>query len=159
MGYKRPKQNMKKLHLVLIMIIALGATSCKSISSTASYQDPTNILRTATVADLDVADEKITFTYEPSLAVRRGGDKNVIKTAVQEALRINGEGDVLVGLEYITVEKFTILPFVSKIKQITISGRPATYKNFHSLSDDVWAPTKLYPDNVEHKNNNILIRR
>ena len=149
---------MKKLKLFLLLIVASIVTSCR-ISSTATYQDPINILRTVTVADLDIADEKVIFVYRPSLAVRMGGDDNVIKTAVQEALRLNGAGDVLIGLEYITVEQWTILPFVSRIREITVSGRPAKYTNFHSLDDNIWAPTKLYPDNISEKNNNIFIKR
>ena len=150
---------MKKIPFLTLLIAIFALTSCNSIRTSATYQDPTNILRTATVADLDVSDTKITFTFKPSFAVRRGGDKNVIKAAVQEALRINGGGDVLVGMEYITVSKITILPFVSRIREVTVTGRPAKYTNFHSLGDGVWGNTPLYPCCVSEKSNNILINR
>jgi hypothetical protein len=126
-------------------------TSCKTIHSTAEYKDPTTFLRNVTVADLEVSRDRISFTYEPSREVRRGGDQNVIKAAIREALRVNGGGDVLVDLEYITISKFSIKFFYSAIRQITVSGYPAKYTNFHSLNDSIWAPTKLYPDEIRER--------
>jgi hypothetical protein len=126
-------------------------TSCKTIHSTAEYKDPTTFLRNVTVADLEVSRDRISFTYEPSREVRRGGDQNVIKAAIREALRVNGGGDVLVDLEYITISKFSIKFFCSAIRQITVSGYPAKYTNFHSLNDSIWAPTKLYPDEIRER--------
>ena len=90
---------MKKSSLLLLILLAVAATSCKTIRSTAEYKDPTTFLRNATVADLDVADTRISFTFVPSRQVRRGGDYNVIKAAIREALRLNGGGDVLVDLD------------------------------------------------------------
>ena len=127
--------------------MAICATSCKTAFSTAEYKDPTTFLRNVTSADLDVANERISFTFQPSKQVRRGGSDNVIKAAIREALRVNGGGDVLVDLEYITLEKPSL--FLSPIREITVSGYPAKYKNFHSLDDSIWAPTKLYPDNIK----------
>lgn len=141
---------MKKILFLSLIFIALTATSCKAILATAEYKDPTTFLRNVTVADLDVADERISFTFVPSRDVRRGGNQNVIKAAIREALRVNGGGDVLVDLEYITViSTYLILPWLSPISEITVSGYPAKYKNFHSLDDSIWAPTKLYPDNIK----------
>ena len=78
---------MKKSYLFLLLVFVFAISSCKSIRSTATYQDPTNTLRTVTVADLEVSDTRIAYTYKPSFAVRLGGSQNVIKTAVLEALR------------------------------------------------------------------------
>ena len=141
---------MKKILFLSLMFVALATTSCKTILATAEYKDPTTVLRNVTVADLDVADERISFTFVPSYKVRRGGSQNVIKAAIREALRINGGGDVLIDLEYITVnDPYFIKPWLSPISEITVSGYPAKYKNFHSLDDSIWAPTKLYPDNIK----------
>lgn len=144
---------MKKALCPLFVGFALCMTSCKTIHSTAEYKDPTTFLRNVTVADLEVSRDRISFTYEPSREVRRGGDQNVIKAAIREALRVNGGGDVLVDLEYITVSKFSIKFFYSRsaIRQITVSGYPAKYTNFHSLNDSIWAPTKLYPDEIRER--------
>lgn len=143
---------MKKTLCLLLILVAVCTTSCKTIHSTGEYKQPTTFLRNATVADLDVSDTRISFTFQPSLSVRRGGDQNVIKAAIREALRVNGGGDVLVDMEYITVMKPTLFFFmVSPIREVTVSGYPATYKNFHTLNDSIWAPTKLYPDAVQYK--------
>ena len=151
---------MKKSYLFLLLISVLTISSCKSVRSTATYQDPTNTLRTVTVADLDVSDTRISYTYTPTFAVRLGGNQNVIKTAVLEALRVHGSGDILIGLEYTTVSRWTIFPFLSPIREITVTGRPARYTNFHSLPEKIWAPTKLYPDNLPEKEiHNIIIKQ
>lgn len=122
---------MKKIFIILGCVCL---ASCASIHETATYQDPNNRINTATAADLKISPTRISFTYEPSNEVRRGGDKNVIKTAIREALRNNGNADILIGMEYITLHK----PVLGKsgIKQITISGYPATYTNFRSLGDE-----------------------
>ena len=144
----------------MFFVLVLGITSCKSSRSTATYQDPINTLRTVTVADLDVAETRISYTYRPTYAVRLGGSQNVIKTAVQEALKAHGSGDILIGLEYTTISRWTIFPFLSPIREITVTGRPAKYTNFHSLPENIWAPTKLYPDNLPEKEiNNFIIKQ
>ncbi len=151
MGYKRARKVMKKILFLSLMFVALAATSCKITDASATYQHPSTYINTATVADLDVSNERILFTFAPSIQVRRGGDQNFIKAAIREALRRNGGGDVLIDLEYITVSQAPLLSYMfglSPIREVTISGYPATYKNFHNLGDTIWAPTKLYPENI-----------
>ena len=151
---------MKKLYWFLLVVFVVGLSACKSTRSTATYQDPINTLRTVTVADLEVAETRISYTYRPSYAVRLGGSQNVIKTAVQEALKAHGSGDILIGLEYTTISRWTVFPFLSPIREITVTGRPAKYVNFHSLPEKIWAPTKLYPDNLPEKEiNNFIIKQ
>ena len=151
---------MKKLYWFLMVVFVVGLSACKSARSTATYQDPINTLRTVTVADLEVAETRISYTYRPSYAVRLGGSQNVIKTAVQEALKAHGSGDILIGLEYTTISRWTVFPFLSPIREITVTGRPAKYVNFHSLPEKIWAPTKLYPDNLPEKEiNNFIIKQ
>jgi hypothetical protein len=145
---------MKKSSLFLLILVSLAITSCKIVDATAEYKDPTTFLRNVTVADLEVSNERISFTFEPSKDVRRGGSPNVLKAAIREALRVNGGGDILVDLEYITVSKCFLWARIfglSPIHEVTVSGYPARYKNFHSLDDSIWAPTKLYPDNIQQK--------
>lgn len=139
---------MKKLLFLSLVLLAGLTTSCKTIKATAVHKDPVTFLGTATVADLDVSSERITFTFVPTRQVRRGGSDNVIKAAVREALRVNGGGDVLVDLQYVTMNKKSLFGFLlSPICEITVSGYPAKYVNFHSLDDDAWAPLILCPDN------------
>lgn len=142
---------MKKILFLSLMFIALAATSCKITDASATYQHPSTYINTATVADLEVSNKRISFTFAPSNQVRRGGNQNVIKAAIREALRVNGGGDVLVDLEYITVSQAPLLSYMfglSPILEVTVSGYPAKYKNFHNLGDTIWAPTKLYPENI-----------
>ena len=57
---------MKKFLFLSLIFVALTATSCRITSLTASYQDPKSIINTATVADLDVSNERITYTFKAS---------------------------------------------------------------------------------------------
>lgn len=116
--------------------------SCSTIKQTATTRTPGIYLNVAATADFVVSANKIVFTYEPSKAVRRGGTDNVIKTAIREALRMNGGGDVLVGMEY-TVQSKPAWIGLSPIRKITVTGYPATYTSFRTLSDDIWQP--IYP--------------
>ena len=90
MGYKRPKNIMKKLSFLFLVVLAISVTSCKGIAVSATYQDPSSYINTATVADLEVSNERISYTFQPSKEVIRGGNQNIIKAAIREALLANG---------------------------------------------------------------------
>lgn len=125
---------MKKIFYLLG--IALFAVSCTSTIKTAKTMNSSASLLSATVADLEVSPDRITYTMTPSIAVRRGGQSNVKQAAEQEALAKHGNADVLVDASYsIETTRFLIFNWVSSI---TVSGRPAKYTNFHSLNDSVW---------------------
>ena len=85
---------MKKLFLSLA-VVALALTSCSTTSSTATVMDVPTEMRSLNEADLQVADNNITYTYVPTKDVQRGGLGNVRRTAVAEALKANGGGAVL----------------------------------------------------------------
>ena len=138
------RQNLITISLMKKLFFMLGCVclvSCATIKDTACYQNPNNHVNTATAADLQISPTRISFTYTPGKEVRRGGDKNVINTAIREALRNNGGGDVLVAMEYLTLCKPAWWG-VSSIRQITVTGYPATYTRFHSLGDEVWTASK-----------------
>lgn len=84
-----------------------------------------------TFADLVVSPNKITYTYRPTDDVNRGGEANVINTAVRQALEANGRGDVLVEMQY-TLKKSG----KKNVKEVTVSGYPATYKNFRNADEE-----------------------
>lgn len=130
---------MNTRNLITILFIALLATSCTTVKQTARMEDPTSYINTVTIADLEVSEQSITFSYTSSKVVVNGGRDNVIKTAVAEALRKAGDYDVLVGLQYTTKENF-----FGKIQVINVKGYPAKYKNFHSLPDSIWEKTPLF---------------
>lgn len=131
---------MKKL--VFLLCVVAMFSSCTVIRQSATSNDPVSYVSTATVADLEVSPNRITYTLVPSKEVRRGGDHNVIQTAIRSALRENGNADILVEMEYIT-ENRMFLPGISSIRMITVTGYPATYKNFHNLGDDIWEKSPL----------------
>lgn len=116
--------------------VALFMVSCQTITKTAKTVESPASLLSATVADLEVSPERITWSTVPDASVRRGGLENVKQAAIQQALLENGNADVLVDATYsVTTTRFLLFNWVSSI---TVSGRPATYKNFHSLNDSVW---------------------
>ncbi|MCM1078789.1 MAG: hypothetical protein NC344_04025 [Bacteroidales bacterium] len=127
---------MKKT-LILTVISAMIFSSCSTVVKTASTAETTSSIENATVADLDVAPERITYTVSPSKAVQRGGMANVKRAVESEALTANGNADVLVEPQYIIEKKKSL--FGSKVTSVTVTGRPAKYRNFRSLNDSVWS--------------------
>lgn len=123
---------MKKSLIALIAVGSLLLASCSTIRQTStSIGIPTSIV-SESVADLNVSQEKITFKYVPKKPVRRGGRKNVIRTAVAEALKANGNADVLVAMQY---EIKTTRGFFGQttVKYVIVSGYPAKYTNIKPL--------------------------
>ena len=121
---------MKKplLFLAASACLLLGSTSCSTVTQTASTVPVETHVQSTATADLKVSPIKITYTYRPNAAVRRGGDKNVIRTAVAQALKGNANADVLVAMQY-EMKKTRNFFGRSKIKYVTVTGYPATYKN------------------------------
>jgi hypothetical protein len=94
-------------------------------------------LLSATVADLEISPNRITYTTTPSKAIVRAGMGNVKRAVIMEALQANDKNaDILVEPEFVISQKNCVL--WKKITSVTVSGRPAKYKGFHSLNDSVW---------------------
>ena len=121
----------KKIFFIISIIAVLGMTSCTTTLNSSKTKDFGSSAITATFADLVVSPKKITYTYKPTDDVRRGGVTNVINTAIRMALDANGGGDVLVELQT-TVKKTGR----RNVSEVTVSGYPATYKNFRSADDE-----------------------
>lgn len=109
-------------------IIAVGACSCSSVRHTSTTVPVQTEVTSVSTADLKVSQQKISYTLKPSKAVRRCGTKAVISTAVAEALKANGNADVLVGMQY-EIKKTKNFFGVNNIKYVTVTGYPATYVN------------------------------
>ncbi|MBO4611710.1 MAG: hypothetical protein J5671_00900 [Bacteroidaceae bacterium] len=124
---------MKKYLLFVGVVVAFA--SCTSITKTARTESIPYSMYNATAADLEVG-ERITYTVKPSKAIRKGGVPNVKKSAIHEALLQNGNADLLVEPQFVLSKRTGL--FGSKIKSITVTGRPAKYKNFRPLNDSVW---------------------
>ena len=127
-------------------IMALAAvallSSCITTTKTARTASTSATIKNATVADLRVADKRITYTMSPSKAIQRAGLNNVKQAAIQEALTLNGNADVMVEPEFVIEQERSL--FGSRINSITVTGRPAYYENFRTLPDSVWHKPGFY---------------
>lgn len=115
---------MKKILLIATVGLALcGLSSCSSVKHTSTAIPVGTSVNAIAGADLQVSPTKISYTYKPTKAVKRSGTNGVIQTAVAEALKANGNADVLVAPQYEITSKRR------SIKVITVTGYPATYVN------------------------------
>lgn len=112
---------MKKVILSLAAIVAMGMVSCTTVTKTATTVGVDTSIASYNLADLEVSSKKISFTYTPTSAELKGS--NLKKCAVHEALKANGNADVLVAPEYV----------VKNNRTVTVTGYPATYKNFRAV--------------------------
>lgn len=117
--------------------VALLVASCTTVTKTAKTVDAPASLLSATVADLEIVPERISYSYKPDASIVRGGMENVKQDAIQKLLeQDNFNGDVLVDANFsIKSTRFLVFNFIN---EVTVSGHPAKYKNFHSLNDSVW---------------------
>lgn len=116
-------------------MVAFTMVSCTTTLKTARTEQVPYSMYNATVADLQVGN-RVTYTYSPKKEIRKMGLANCKKAAIHEVLLANGNADLLLEPQFVISRKDGL--FVHKITSITVSGRPATYKNFRSLSDDIW---------------------
>ena len=131
---------MKKLFILIGAVCALS--SCQTIKSTATHKAVDIQPIGALIADLEVSPNRISYTMIPHRRVQRGGFENVKSTAIREALKNNGGGDILVGLE-VQTKSVRFLAWRS-IKSITVSGYPAKYTNFTNPDKDYWTPMGVW---------------
>ena len=118
---------MKKLVLVLAAA-ALTLTSCSISKQTAHTQQICTSIRSGATATLEVSPKKISYTYVPSKAVRKGGYQNCINAAVREALLQNGNADA--GEE---IPKTEVVELIEKGAQVYRSAR---YQSSYLLYKD-----------------------
>ena len=132
--------NNVKGFMALAAVVLLS--SCITTTKTARTASTSATIKNATVADLRVADKRITYTMSPSKAIQRAGLNNVKQAAIQEALTLNGNADVMVEPEFVIEQERSL--FGSRINSITVTGRPAYYENFRTLPDSVWHKPGFY---------------
>ena len=119
---------MKKQSIMLLVILALVATSCKltkTVSLVREVEPKTNVL----VADLEVGKKKIVGEFQYEMKKRLFIPTKVqelIDDAIYNAL-IPAKADVLVGATTRIVQESSLL---KTVYNITVSGYPAYYRNF-----------------------------
>lgn len=121
-----------KKYLLCAAVAALALSSCSTITHTASVESVNTEIYNRSTADLNVSSKKISFTFNPTDAYRRAGEKAVKAAAVAKALEANGNADVLVAPQF-EVKKTRNL-FGTKVKYVTVTGYPATYNNVHATT-------------------------
>lgn len=128
---------MKKFLFVALATIL--AASCTTTTKTARTESVPYSMYNATVADLAVAPQRISYTLSPTKEIRKGGVGNVKQAAIMEALNANGNADMLLEPQFVLSHKKGPLGLlINKVTSVTVTGRPATYKNFRSMNDSVW---------------------
>lgn len=119
---------MKKQSIVLLVVLAIFATSCKLTKTTSIVRElepKTNVL----VADLEVKTEKVVGEFQYKMKKRMflpTKMQELIDDAIYNAL-IPANADVLVGATTQVVQESR--PFKT-FYTITVSGYPAYYRNF-----------------------------
>ncbi len=115
--------------ILLGVALALLVCSCSTFrTSTTTTMNVKSTLNSATTAELQVSEKKISYTFYPKKQDRRAGLNHVINNAVAAALKENGNADILVERQYEAIYKSRL--FRKKMKSVTVTGYPATYKNF-----------------------------
>lgn len=125
---------MKKFLLFAFAVASMA--SCTTITKTARTESIPYTMYNANVADLEVGD-RVTYTLRPSDEIQRAGLPNCKKAAIQEALNANGNADLMIEPQFVVETKRRFFGG-TKVISVTVSGRPAKYKNFRSLNDKVW---------------------
>lgn len=153
---------MKKQNILFASAILALVSSCTTTTFTSSTTDVPSQIISATVANLDVAPERVSYTFQSNPEVRRGGKVNVRRAAEQYALSEYAKKsgklyDLLVEPEYVFEEVNNF--FSKKVISVKVSGRPAAYKEFRSLNDSVWCNSVFrsgYSNHVDKGNNGFL---
>ncbi len=139
-----------KKYLFSAAIAAMCFASCTTTTKTARTEVMPYAMYNASAADLDVSPERVVYTMTPSKEINRAGESNCKRAAVQECLSKNGNADLLVEPMFVVSVKRGW--FSKKVTSVTVSGRPAKYKNFRSLPDKVWTdPVFRGNKNVSYK--------
>lgn len=125
---------MKKFILCALAAVALA--SCTTTTKTARVESVPYSMYNATVADLEVSKDRVTYTYSPSKDIQRAGLVNCKQAAINDALTANGNADMMLEPQFVIGKKLTFTGI--KITSVTVTGRPAKYKNFRSMDDKVW---------------------
>lgn len=125
---------MKKILFVCSLAAAVAGMSSCSLRIASSTTKPVNSsLNSYTQADLEISDQKISYTYVPNKRDRKKGLDHCLSNATAAALKENGNADVLVERQYQAVVKYKFFGWIRKIKSVTVSGYPGTYKNFRRV--------------------------
>jgi len=120
---------MKKIVVLALAAMMAGSCSYKwSTSTSSSMPDRVNLL--PQVCEVEVSPVKVRYEYSVGRKEsKRLSKAQLIESAVSYVLKENGDAVLLIQPEFTFVKRVGI-------KKITVSGYPATYRNFHTTSMD-----------------------
>lgn len=125
---------MKQIFIVFFLAAAVAGVSSCSLRIASSTAKPVNSsLNSYTQADLEISGQKISYTYVPNKRDRKEGMKHCLSNATAAALKENGNADVLVERQYQAIVKYRFFGLIRRIKSVTVSGYPGTYRNFRQV--------------------------
>lgn len=131
---------MKKYHILLVGVLALGITSCSTIrkSTATSAEVQTSVVQYPTVTDLEVmnkAEKTVTWNFTPF----KPDNLTLAKSNLMADLLRELNADVLLEPQYVFVK----IPFGER--KLTIFGFPAKFKDFRKATDaDIEALKSVY---------------
>lgn len=141
---------------VLAAVVLLPGCTCY-LSTAGSYPVETSVKAEA-LADLEVSPKRISYTYNPTREEYCLGIQNVINVCVENALKANGNADVLVAMRYyIEGKRCGINSY--KVYEVTVTGFPAFYKNFRPVTSAPVATTTRYIEETDVSNSNAVTTR
>lgn len=135
---------MKKLFFLGVMAAMLSSCSVLNRATVMSASNPAPMKTTTTVASLKVSDARISYTYTPRKAdAKRLTQSQLLDNAIFMALQENGNGDVMVKVNYHVSVKRTM--FGKRVTSITLSGYPAKYVDFRQPTDEDYKNLETFP--------------
>ncbi len=124
---------MKKLIFALV-VVAFAMSSCSVVTKTSTQQEVSSPVIAVVISDLEVSNQKITYTFKPAKNIRKAGYQNCINAAVSEALAANGGGDILIETQQTVIQKCGLAG--RRVKSVTVTGYPAKYLNFRPVDEE-----------------------
>ena len=122
---------MKRFDIILIALIALGMTSCRTIrvSTAETAEVQTNVIQYPTVTDLTVmkkVEKTITWNFNPFKHERLALQKTNLMADLLKEL----DADILLEPQY----TFKKVPFGERT--LSITGYPAKFKDFRKATEE-----------------------
>lgn len=122
---------MKRFDIILIALIALGMTSCRTIrvSTAETTEVQTNVIQYPTVTDLTVmkkVEKTITWNFNPFKHERLALQKTNLMADLLKEL----DADILLEPQY----TFKKVPFGERT--LSITGYPAKFKDFRKATEE-----------------------
>lgn len=126
---------MKTKFIIICITTAVVLSGCVTARKVSSREERVGIsIESKAAADLAISPQKIQYTYYPTSDVKGTDLDNIIKTAIAKALEACNNADVLVEMNYNVTGKL-MLWGKWKVESIVLTGYPAYYTNFRSISE------------------------